>query len=103
MPEIKTIETAVNNDSLTFTLPPDIPQKCQEYNIDLSTDVKRYIAIVLYQNSAISIGKAAQLAGMDRIAFEYYLSNNRIPISNLSFEDVMKDAAQVKADAASLC
>jgi predicted HTH domain antitoxin len=98
----QTIKTAVNNDSLTFTLPPDIPQKCQEYNIDLSTDIKRCIAVILYQNSAVSIGKAAQLAGMDRIAFEYYLSNNRIPISNLSFEEVMKDVAQVKADTAAL-
>jgi predicted HTH domain antitoxin len=105
MPQtVKTIETTVSNDSLTFILPHDIPQKCHEYNIDLSTDVKRYIAVILYQNSAVSIGKAAQLAGMDRVAFEYFLSNNRIPISNLSLEDVMADAAQVRADAAvSLC
>jgi predicted HTH domain antitoxin len=65
--------------------------------------MKRYLAILLYQNSAVSIGKAAQLAGMGRTAFEYYLSHNNIPISNLSFEEVMQDAAQVKKDMVSLC
>jgi predicted HTH domain antitoxin len=97
------IQTTVGTDSLTFILPHDIPLKCQEHHIDLPTDMKRYIAVILYQNSVVSIGKAAQLAGMDRIAFEYYLANNKIPISNLSFEDVMRDAAQVKEDAQIQC
>jgi predicted HTH domain antitoxin len=54
------------------------------------------IAARLYQDGAVSIGKAAEIAGIGRYAFETYLSERQIPISNLTYEQVMADAASLK-------
>ncbi|GHU49636.1 hypothetical protein FACS1894200_08500 [Spirochaetia bacterium] len=76
------IESSLQHNILTFIVPPAIIEKC--------------LAVRLYQSSLVSIGKAAELAGMDRIAFEYFLSNNRIPISNLSLDTILADAQKIK-------
>ncbi|MHC6203769.1 UPF0175 family protein [Breznakiellaceae bacterium SP9] len=71
-------------------------EKCENRGFDIQTDLKQCLAVRLYQSSLVSIGKAAELAGMDRIPFEYFLSNNRIPISNLSLDAVLADAEKIK-------
>lgn len=48
-------------------------------------------AVKHYQRSMLSIGKAAELAGMSRVDFELYLSENKISLSNLDFSDVSGD------------
>jgi predicted HTH domain antitoxin len=50
-----------------------------------------FLAIKCYQRSLLSIGKAAELAGMSKINFEIYLSENRIPVSNLDYSDISSD------------
>lgn len=39
----------------------------------------------------LTIGKAAGLAGVTRFEFETFLSTRRIPISNLTYEDIEQD------------
>jgi predicted HTH domain antitoxin len=39
----------------------------------------------------LSIGKAAELAGMSKVNFEIHLSENKIPISNLDYSDISSD------------
>ncbi|MDR0910355.1 MAG: UPF0175 family protein [Spirochaetaceae bacterium] len=90
------IQTAVRGNTVTLTFPQDIPQKCRDYHIDLPKDLKQYIAVLLYKNSAVSIGKAAELADMDPVAFQFFLSSAHIPISNLSFQDVMADVKKIE-------
>jgi predicted HTH domain antitoxin len=63
---------------------------------DPEQDTKVIIAARLYQDGAVSIGKAAEISGIGRYAFETYLSERQIPISNLTYEQVMADAASLK-------
>lgn len=52
---------------------------------------KLRLAIQLYKLKKLTIGKAAQLAGLNRFEFEQELSKNEIPVSNLTESDVLKD------------
>ena len=54
------------------------------------------LAVKCYQLSMLSIGKAAELAGMSRVNFETYLSENKIPVSNLDCSDVPDDLEKLK-------
>jgi predicted HTH domain antitoxin len=94
------IQAKVFGDSVTLTFPGDIPQKCRERHLDLTKDLKRYIAALLYQNSIVSVGKAAELADLGQVDFERFLSMNSIPVSKLSIEDVMADAKKIMQDQA---
>jgi predicted HTH domain antitoxin len=53
-------------------------------------------AATLYQERKFTIGKAIQLSGMSRHEFEKYLAKKSIPISNLSFDDIMSDVEKLK-------
>jgi predicted HTH domain antitoxin len=50
----------------------------------------------MFQLQKLTLGKAAQLCGLSRFEFETLLSENRIPISNLSFEDVLEDSKKLR-------
>jgi len=54
------------------------------------------LALSLYQRSIISLGLAAQMAGLHRYAFQLELSKRNIPV-NLNWEDVKKDVADIQA------
>jgi predicted HTH domain antitoxin len=53
--------------------------------------IKISLAMRLYDQQKLTIGKAAQLSGLPRFEFETLLSENEIPISNLTINDVMED------------
>jgi predicted HTH domain antitoxin len=59
-------------------------------------EIKRYLAVKYYQEEALTIGKAADLAGMNRMEFELFLSHNQVPISLLNYEDIQVDLAKMK-------
>ncbi|MDR1904809.1 MAG: UPF0175 family protein, partial [Treponema sp.] len=63
---------------------------------DIQKELKLYLAINLYQKALISIGKAAEISGLSRADFEIFLSDNKIPISNLTIADVMADIEKIK-------
>jgi predicted HTH domain antitoxin len=54
------------------------------------------VALSLYQRGVISLGLAAQMAGLHRHAFQLEMSKRNIPV-NLSWEDVKKDVADIQA------
>ena len=63
---------------------------------DLKRRIKVILAIQLYELQKLTIGKAAQLSGLSRLDFENELSNNKIPISNLTEQDVLRDIEKLK-------
>ncbi len=77
-------------------LPSDILLALNEDELGLKKDIKLSYAIRLYQLQKLTIGKAAQLAGLSRFEFENKLSDNQIPISNLNYEDVLDDSKKLK-------
>jgi len=51
---------------------------------ELAYKMKLYTAIALYQKRQLSLGKSAQLLGMDRLDFIEVLKNDNIPIFDYS-------------------
>lgn len=82
--------------TISFDVPDDILLALNETENDLKKRVKIALGIQLYKLQKLTIGKAAQLSGISRLEFETELSNNNIPISNLSEADVLSDIEKLK-------
>ncbi len=86
----------MNTQSITIDLPSDILLTLNENENELRHDIKLSLAIRLYRLQKLTIGKAAQIAGLSRFDFETLLSENEVPISNLTIEDVINDCQKLK-------
>lgn len=81
---------------IPLDIPSDIFLALNEDESELKKDIKLSYAIRLYQLQKLTIGKAAQLAGLSRFEFENILADNQISISSLSIEDVREDYKKLK-------
>jgi predicted HTH domain antitoxin len=86
----------MNTQAITVDFPSDILLTLNENENELKKDIKISLAIRLYKLQKLTIGKAAQIAGMSHFNFESLLSDNDVPISTLTIEDVMNDAQKLK-------
>lgn len=86
----------MNTQAITVEFPSDILLTLNENENELKQDIKIALAIRLYRLQKLTIGKAAQIAGMSHFNFECLLSDNEVPISALTIDDVMNDAAKLK-------
>ncbi len=82
--------------TINIDLPADILLTLNESEKELKNRLKFSLALHLYIQQKITIGKAAQIAEMSRFQFESALSENNIPISTLGLEDVMNDIQKLK-------
>lgn len=65
-------------------------------NIDLDEqDAKRFLAAKLYEVGKLSLGQAADLAGLSKIAFSEILKDYNVSLVNYSPTDISRDAAQI--------
>ncbi len=85
----------MNTQTITVDLPADILLTLNENENELKQDIKISLAIRLYRLQKLTIGKAAEIAGMSHYNFECLLSENEVPISTLTIEDVIKDAEKL--------
>lgn len=86
----------MNTRQITIDFPFDILLAINETEDELKLRIKIELAVRLYRQNKITIGKAAQITGLPRVKFESILSNNKIPISNLTFDDVIADSKKLK-------
>lgn len=79
----------------SITIPLDIPSdimiSLNETESELKNHFQVAIAMMLYYEGKLTLGKAIQLSGISRFEFEKSLLKNNIPISNLSFNQVLED------------
>jgi predicted HTH domain antitoxin len=68
----------------------------------LQQRMRVWAAISLYLDMKVSIGKAAELAGMHYGEFQEYLGKHQIPVSLLTLDDVLKDIEMLKKKKANL-
>jgi len=85
----------MNMQAITVEFPSDILLTLNENENELKQDIKIALAIRLYRLQKLTIGKAAQIAGMSHFNFECLLSDNEVPISALTIDDVMNDSAKL--------
>lgn len=77
--------------TLTIEYPDEILVSLKETKDDFSYELKTAAAVKLYELGKLSSGKAAKLAGMDRISFLRTLGKYRVSISTLEeFKEDMK-------------
>lgn len=86
----------MNTQFITIDIPSDILLALNETETEFKQGIKTTLAIRLYRLQKLTLGKAAQLCGLSRFEFETILSENEVPISNLTIEDVMKDIEKLK-------
>ena len=77
--------------TIQIDFPADILLTLNETENELIKQIKLSLAIRLYTQQKVTIGKAAQIAELTRFEFESTLSDQQIPISNLDLEDVLGD------------
>jgi predicted HTH domain antitoxin len=61
---------------MSFVLPDDILQAARMSEEEL----RRELALLLFQQEKLSLGKASQLAKMTRLEFQHLLASRRIPV-----------------------
>lgn len=86
----------MNTINVTIPVPEDILAALNESADEFKKEITLSAASWLYTRERLSLAKAAALAGYHRYDFESYLSENNIPISLLSAEDVLSDAKKIK-------
>jgi predicted HTH domain antitoxin len=86
----------MNTRTISIDIPSDIFLALNENENELKNDIKISLAIRLYQQEKLTIGKAAQLCGLSRYNFETLLSENGISISNLTIDDITNDSKKRK-------
>ncbi|MBI5749952.1 MAG: UPF0175 family protein [Nitrospinae bacterium] len=79
--------------TLTIEYPEEILTSLKETKDDFSRELKIAAAVKLYELGKLSSGKAAKLAGMNKIAFLKILGKYQISISTVEeFKEDMKVA-----------
>ncbi len=79
--------------TLTIEYPEEILVSLKESKDEFSRELKTAAAVKLYEMGKLSSGKAAKLAGMDKISFLKVLGRYQISISTLKeFAEDMKIA-----------
>ncbi len=86
----------MTTQTINIDLPSDILLTLNESEKELKKRIKISLAILLYVQQKVTIGKAAQIAELSRLQFETVLSENKIPISSLDLSDVLGDVEKLK-------
>jgi predicted HTH domain antitoxin len=73
--------------NLTLTIPDNLELNEQE--------TKRFLAAKMYESGKLSLGQAAELAGMSKLAFSEILSDYGVSIVSYPSSDVIKDARRL--------
>lgn len=85
---------------LTQTIHLDVPADIllNVYNSDkeLKQDLQLSLALRLFCKQKLTLGKAAQLAGLTRFEFESFLNDSGVSISLLSLDEITNDSAKLK-------
>lgn len=70
----------------SITIPESLQLNIQE--------TKRFLAAKMYEAGKLSLGQAAELAGLSKRAFSEILVDYNVSLINYSLKDILHDAAQ---------
>lgn len=83
------------NQTLTIEYPQELPDVLNMSREDFEREAKLSLAVKLYETGKISSGKAAVIAGLDRVAFLLNLQKYDVSVFNYgleSLDDEIKNA-----------
>lgn len=73
---------------LNIPIPEGLPQSLKMSNDEFAREARMLLAAKLYELGRVTAGIAAQIAGVDRLAFLASLSKYGVPAVNLKDEEV---------------
>jgi len=83
--------------TVTIPYPEGLPQTLKLSDSEFSAEVRFLAAAKLYELGKMSSGKAAKLAGMDRVSFLRKLGKYKMPAINIQAEEIEKEVKAVKS------
>jgi predicted HTH domain antitoxin len=86
----------MNTQRISLDFPADILLALNETENQLVQRIKLALAVQLYKAQKLTVGKAAQIAGLPRLQFETALADYNIPVSNLTADEVMDDISKLQ-------
>jgi predicted HTH domain antitoxin len=57
-------------------------------------ETKRFLAAKMYESGKLTLGQAAELAGLSKVAFSEILADFNVSLINYPPSDIVRDAAQ---------
>ena len=82
----------MKNITIPIDIPSDMLIALNETEQELKSHFQVAIALMLFQEGKLTLGKAIQLSGLTRFEFEKSLAKNKISVSDLNIEQIMSDA-----------
>lgn len=83
--------------AVTIPYPEGLPQTLKLSDSEFSDEVRFLAAAKFYELGKISSGKAAKMAGLDRISFLERLGHYKIPAINIQAEEIEKEIEAVRS------
>ena len=84
----------MQNITIPIDVPSDLLIALNESEQELKVHFQTVIAIMLFREKKLTLGKAIQLSGLSRFEFEQALAKRHIPISTIDTNQAMIDAAK---------
>jgi predicted HTH domain antitoxin len=82
---------------ITVELPPEAVDIDRRSAGELATELRLLWIIERVRAASISVGKGAELAGMDRWSFTQLMAEHGVPVIAYSAEDLRKDVATLES------
>jgi predicted HTH domain antitoxin len=79
--------------SINFEIPDDILYSLNENRTEFINKIRLYSALQLFKDHKLSLGKAAQLAGMKKEHFMFELDKFEIPLIDYDSEELDQELA----------
>lgn len=86
----------MNMRTLEIPYPADMPEALGESPEEFERQIKFLVAAKMYELGRISSGRAAELAGISRVAFLDELGRYRISVFNYSLSELEKEIREAR-------
>lgn len=83
--------------SLTIPYPEELPQTLKLSDAEFAVEIRFLAAAKLFELGKTSSGKAAEMAGLDRVTFLTKLGRFKVTAINLQTEEVTKEIEAVRS------
>jgi len=86
----------MKNITIPIEIPSDLLIVLNESEQEIKSHFQATIAMILFKDGKLTIGKATQLSGLSRFEFEKLLTKNNIPLSETTLKQIFDDAEKLQ-------
>jgi predicted HTH domain antitoxin len=86
----------MKNITIPIEIPSDLMIALNESEQEIKSHFQASIAMMLFKEGKLTIGKATQLSGLSRFEFEKLLAKNKISISELKIDQIFSDVEKMQ-------